>query len=78
MNSVYGLVVNVCVMFWIVLKRAQYYYEFSEGYALEEHCEPGEHWGCLCAPESEAEVRYIPEERRAVPYIFTLHEDTRR
>lgn len=73
-----GLVVNVCVMSWIVFKRARYYYEFYEGYALEELRELGEYWERLGAPESEVEVRYFPAERRAVSDLLTLDEDTRR
>ena len=45
-----------------VFEKARYYYEFYESYSLDEQQELGQLWLDRGAPESEAEVKYHPEE----------------
>lgn len=45
-----------------VFERARYFYEFYEGYTLEEQSELGDFWVGLGSPEAEADVQYKPNE----------------
>jgi hypothetical protein len=45
-----------------VFERARYFYEFYEGYTLQEQKELGDFWVSLGSPESEADVQYKPNE----------------
>ena len=56
-----------------VFKKARYYYEFYEDYSLHEQHELGQFWISIGAPESEAEVRYFPEELRALTHGLIAH-----
>ena len=48
--------------FQFVLEKARYYYEFYEGYTLEEQHEIGKSWARKGSLLEEAEVRYYPDE----------------
>ncbi|TAM95291.1 MAG: hypothetical protein EPN40_10715 [Rhodanobacteraceae bacterium] len=45
-----------------VFERARYFYEFYEGYTLQEQSELGKFWVDLGSPEHEADVQYKPNE----------------
>jgi len=45
-----------------VFERARYFYEFYEGYTLQEQSELGQFWVDLGSPEDEADVQYKPNE----------------
>ena len=45
-----------------VFERARYFYEFYEGYTLQEQSELGEFWVNLGSPDCEADVQYKPNE----------------
>ncbi len=46
----------------LIFEKESYYYEFYEGYTLEEKIELGEFWIEIGAPTEEAEVQYFPNE----------------
>ena len=45
-----------------VFERARYFYEFYEGYTLQEQSELGQFWVDIGSPEHEADVQYKPNE----------------
>jgi hypothetical protein len=45
-----------------VFERARYFYEFYEGYTLQEQHELGDFWVSLGSPDHEADVQYKPNE----------------
>ncbi len=50
----------------IVFEKARYYYEFYEGYTLEEQTELGKFWLEIGAPTNEADVQYFPMELKGL------------
>jgi hypothetical protein len=45
-----------------IFTRVRYYYEFYEGWTLQQEHEIGRLWQEIGAPEGEADVRYYPME----------------
>ncbi len=50
------------VNYRFVFERARYFYEFYEGYTLQEQKELGDLWVSLGSLEAEADVQYKPNE----------------
>lgn len=48
--------------FQTVFEKGRYYYEFYEGYTLEEQKELGMFWRELGSPNDEADLQYFPNE----------------
>jgi len=45
-----------------IFEKVRYYYEFYEGYTLDEQHELGKFWKEIGAPLDEADVQYYPDE----------------
>lgn len=58
--------------FQFIFEKVRYFYEFYEGYTLDEQHELGQFWKDIGAPLDEAEVRYYPDELECL--IFGISE----
>lgn len=58
--------------FQFIFEKVGYFYEFYEGYTLDEQHELGQFWKDIGAPLDEAEVRYYPDELECL--IFGISE----
>ncbi len=52
----------------VVFEKARYFYEFYEGYTLEEQHELGKFWVEIGAPVKEADIQYYPNELEGLIY----------
>ena len=59
-----------------VFERARYFYEFYEGYTLQEQNELGNFWISLGSPEAEADVQYRPNELTCLTDSLLSHVKT--
>jgi len=59
---------NLLNNYQFIFEKARYYYEFYEGYTLDEQHEYGKLWAEIGAPLEEADVRYYPDELECLIY----------
>ena len=58
--------------FQFIFQKVRYFYEFYEGYTLDEQHELGQFWKDIGAPLDEAEVKYYPDELECL--VFGISE----
>ena len=63
---------KLLINYQFIFEKVRYFYEFYEGYTLDEQHELGKFWKDIGAPLDEADVRYYPDELECL--IFGISE----
>lgn len=56
-----------------IFEKVRYFYEFYEGYTLDEQHELGQFWKDIGAPLDEADVRYYPDELECLIFVISKY-----